>query len=153
MSRLVEHMEREIRLAGITDADADYDGLIASSVAELVKVFAVQGHSGGSAVMTLNLFDRLVNFMPLTTLKDTPDEWTDMSAYDGSPAGTLFQNVRCSSVFKRHGKAFDVGMKTLYIRPDGSSFTMSDELAPEVTFPYAPGLPTMVRVDEDGMVV
>lgn len=153
MPNLVEHCEREIRAAGLDSGTADYEGLIATSLRALVAAFSGQGHSGESAAMTLNLFDRLVNYKPISPLLGTPDEWQDMSSYDSSPPGTLFQNVRCSSVFKRGDKVYDVGMKTVYVRQDGSSFTVSDEEPPLVCFPYSPGFPPFVRVDADGMIV
>ena len=68
MSKLVEHAKRELEIAGLFDADSDYEGYIAESVLELIKTFAAQGHSGGSADLTRLYFYALSDFVNLTKL-------------------------------------------------------------------------------------
>lgn len=63
---LVDDAKRNLVAAGLFDADSDYDGMLGSAVLELVKKFAAQGHSGASAHLTLELFDKVAKRKPLT---------------------------------------------------------------------------------------
>ena len=60
MSRLVEHAAKELVRAGLLDHDADYVGELGVAVLELIMVFAKQEHSGSSAELTIQLFNKLV---------------------------------------------------------------------------------------------
>lgn len=99
---LVEHAERELRLAGLFDKDSDYGGMLGGAALELIKVFASQGHSGFSAGMTRDLFALLSNFKTLTPITSNPEEWTDVSEMSGGP---MWQSKRCPSVFSKDGGA------------------------------------------------
>lgn len=105
MSELLKHAKFELRTAGLFDADADYDGAIATSVVALMETFCAYGHSGESAEQTIDVFTRLVNGKPLTALTGEDDEWTDVSEANGSP---MWQNRRCGSVFKDNKAAWDI---------------------------------------------
>lgn len=62
--------------------------------------------------------------------QDYGDEWTEAS--EG-----VFQNRRCSRVFKdAAGSAYDINGK-VFVEPNGVGFTSSDSRVP-VTFPYVP---------------
>ena len=103
MTNLEAHAEKELRLAGLFEPDSDYGGAIGEAVMKLVRVFASEGHSGGSAQLTLAAFERVARFKSLTPITDDPAEWmdvTDMGA-DGSPP--LWQNRRQSSCFSNDG--------------------------------------------------
>lgn len=65
MSRLIEHATAELNKHGLMDKDADYDGELGKGVLELITVFAGQGHSGMSAEMTIQLFEKLARFEEL----------------------------------------------------------------------------------------
>lgn len=93
MSGLVKHAETELKLTGLFDKDSDYGGMLGSAVMELITVFANQGHSGCSANLVSNLFNKLSRYEPLTPLKFSDDEWCETS-------GGVFQNKRNSAVFK-----------------------------------------------------
>lgn len=95
---LVEHAEREMRLAGLYDEDADYDGMIPEAVMAIVKTFAEQGHSGASAGMVLAILDRVMRFEPLTELTSNPEEWRDVSEASGYP---FWQSRRDPAVFSK----------------------------------------------------
>jgi hypothetical protein len=98
---LVEHAEREMKLAGLYDKDADYGGMIPEAIMALVKAHADQGHSGGSHAITLQIFNRVINFKTLTPIGSTPDEWFK---HDYQNAGAdCWQNIRQSSVFSEDG--------------------------------------------------
>lgn len=97
---LTEHAKQELQLAGLFDKDADYDGMLATAVMELMEVFAKQGHSGSSAAMTISLFEKLARFGNLTPLTSKQDEWMDISEMSGEP---MWQSKRKSSVFSKDG--------------------------------------------------
>ena len=138
MSNLVEHANRELRLADLFDEDSDYSGMLAEAVVELIEKFAEQGHSGGSAHMTRDLFNRLSNFQNLTPLTNDPGEWMDVSEMgaDGSPP--CWQNRRCSEAFSHDGGKTYYRLSEVedHIRcakcEDGPSFTMSHPAKLEV---------------------
>ena len=90
---LIEHAKQELELSGMFDKDADYDGILAEAVMELIEVFSKQGHSGFSANMCSNLFDKLSKFKPISPLTGKDDEWCKHR--DG-----ICQNKRDSAVFK-----------------------------------------------------
>lgn len=104
MSNLVKHAEFELRRAGLLDADSDYDGMLGRAVLDLVRVFAAEGHSGASAHLTLNIFDKVARFKTLTPVTSDPSEWMEVGK-DRSPGGerTVWQNTRESSCFSTDG--------------------------------------------------
>lgn len=130
-SNLEYHAEQELRAAGLYDEDADYGGLLPEAVMELVKVFSRQGHSGSSAHMVRQLFDKVAAYEPLCPLKGTDDEWFEY--VDGK-----FQNKRCSHVFKdgKDGQAYDSEGR-IFREPNGLCFTNRESRVP-ITFPYTP---------------
>lgn len=98
-SNLIRHAERELRLAGMYDADADYGGgAIAECVLELIEVLARQEHSGGSVGMVLTIFGRLAQFRPLTP--NDHRAYQDVSELSGYP---LLQDTRDSRWFSKDG--------------------------------------------------
>jgi hypothetical protein len=98
MSNLVKHAETEMRLAGLYDKDADYDGLIPDAVMALVKTHSEQSHSGMSSEVTLKIFNLVVNHKALTPLSSNPAEWNALG--DG-----VWQNKRQWSCFSKDGGA------------------------------------------------
>lgn len=64
---LVDDAKRNLVAAGLFDADSDYGGMLGKAVLDLTKTFSKQGHSGCSAGMTLELFNKVINRRPLTT--------------------------------------------------------------------------------------
>jgi hypothetical protein len=96
---LTEFAERELQQIGAFDKDADYNGLVGRSVLELVAVFAKQGHSGTSAHLTIDLFNRVARYGTLAPLKNPAltKEYLDV---DGSG---ILQSTRIHSVFSSDG--------------------------------------------------
>ena len=130
MSNLLEFARAEMRAAGLYDADADYGGAIPLAVEEVIEVFDKQEHSGMSAAIVTSLLDKLLRFEPIGPLTGADDEWTEVS--DG-----MWQNRRCSRVFRRaDGTAYDIEGK-VFREPDGLTYTNRDSLV-EVQFPYTP---------------
>jgi len=105
-SNLVNHAKEELKLAGMisngTETDDKYNNLVANSVIELMKTFASQGHSGFSAGMVRELFNKLSQFQTLTPITSNPEEWMDTSEYCGEP-NTLWQNKRNPATFSKDG--------------------------------------------------
>lgn len=99
-SNLVSHARNELQRAGLFSVDADYEGMVAEAVVELIQHFAAQGHSGESAVMTLYLFNILAHYDVLTPLTDDPTEWVDQSEVCGEP---MWQSRRKPSCFSKDG--------------------------------------------------
>lgn len=62
MSNLVNHATEQLKKAGLFDKDSDYVGELGEGVLELITLFASQGHSGMSAELTIQLFERLARF-------------------------------------------------------------------------------------------
>ena len=88
-SNLVQHAEHELRLAGLFDKDSDYAGMLGPAILQMVRQFSDEGHSGYSASLAVNIFERVARFEPLTPLTGEPDEWLEYM--DGH-----YQNKRCS---------------------------------------------------------
>lgn len=101
-SNLARHAEREMRLAGLYDEDADYDGMIPEAVMAVVRTFAEAGHSGASAGLTLSILEKLLRFETLTPITSDPDEWMNVSEDSGA---ALWQSRRNPSVFSEDGGA------------------------------------------------
>lgn len=129
MSNLELHAKKEMEIAGLFDKDSDYGGLLGEAVMKMVKVFADEGHSGFSANMAITIFEKVARFEPLTPLTGADDEWNEVGH-------GIFQNNRCSHVFKENGAAYDIVGK-IFREPSGSCFTSFDSRTP-VTFPYTP---------------
>jgi len=139
MSNLKDFARAELERAKMFGEDGDfYGGMIGDAVMKLIDVFADQGHSGMSAEMAVSLFERLARFEPISPLTGEDDEWNECG--DG-----MFQNRRCSHVFKQNGEAYDSEGR-VFREPNGSCYTSKDSRVP-VTFPYTPN---RVYVDVDG---
>lgn len=93
---LVSHAEFELRRVGLFDEDSDYNGDIGKCIVELMKVFAAQGHSGGSAMRTLELFNHLAKFKTLSPITSDPTEWMEVG-------DLTWQNKRQSDYFSSDG--------------------------------------------------
>jgi hypothetical protein len=117
---LVDYAKEELRRVG----DLEYDGMVAKSALEIVELFASQGHSGGSAQITIALVSRLMQYQPLSPLTGEDDEWTEVASQDDQP---LFQNKRCPSVFKNSERAWDIDLPPTENGWQG------------ISFPYTPG--------------
>jgi hypothetical protein len=101
-SNLVRHAMRELDLLGMPEDADDVDKLGRDGVLELVRVFANQGHSGGSAPWMIDVVERLLRFEPLTDLTDDPDEWMHIAEeMAGEP--NLYQSIRKPSAFSHDG--------------------------------------------------
>lgn len=129
MSYLVDHAERELRLAGWFDKGGVYEGMIGSAVVDLIKVFSDEGHSGCSAGLCSNLFNTVSRYGILTPLTGKDDEWVEVG-------DRVYQNKRCSHVFKENGVAHDNNGR-IFKERNGCTFTGSGSRT-YISFPYTP---------------
>jgi hypothetical protein len=132
MSNLKKHAERELKLLGynLDDKEEGMNKWMMESLLELIDVFAKQGHSGFSADYCAKTYKKLALFEPLTPLTGNDDEWNEVGS-------DVWQNNRCSTVFKDNdGKAYDINGK-VFCEPDGCCFTNNDSKV-YINFPYTP---------------
>lgn len=115
----------------------------------LLDVFANQGHTGGSALYVLELFNKLCNWLPLTPLTGEEEEWQPCNTSedekekddDKDPAEDklegLEQNKRCPYVFRKdkdNDTAFNQ-QHYLFLEPEGKSPFVCRDSRGKVKFP------------------
>jgi hypothetical protein len=109
MSNLKFHAQNEFVAAGWCDTNGvfkdEMQQAICEHVLKLLEVFSEEGHSGSSAPYAINLFSTLAKFKPIVPLTGEDWEWNDVAENNGSP---LWQNKRCSSVFKDDTGVYDI---------------------------------------------
>ena len=132
---LVNFADRELKMAGLDQPDSDYAGGLYDCVMELIKVFADQGHTGFSAMRTIQLFTRLARYKPLLPLTGSDEEWEQVQ-------DNLYQNKRDSAVFKEHKDALAYYLDAIVWREEnGSCFTGTVEGITShqyIKFPFTP---------------
>lgn len=155
---LKDFAKHELELAGFFDKDSMYGGILGEAVLKMIDQFAEEGHSGMSASIAISVFEKLARFEPLRPLTGEDDEWNDISdngftafaitepdedaqevidAINGGHGGRrLWQNKRCSHVFKDENGAYD-SQGRVFREPSGACFTNAESRVP-VTFPYTP---------------
>jgi hypothetical protein len=144
MALLIEHAKHELDLIGMHDTpDGDEMNIsMRRHILHMVSEFAKEGHSGFSGAYAINLLTQLLKLQPLTELTGEDSEWEDRTIMNnGLP---LFQNKRCSRVFKDSSGAYDIEAIQFYsdkIGEDGQPyrehFTTADSKV-AITFPYMP---------------
>jgi len=140
MSNMTTHAERELDIIGMKD-DGDMNGMMRKHILHMIDEFALEGHSGFSAGYAIQCLEKLLRFEPLSPLMGTDDEWTNVAEQNGFP---MWQNNRCSRIFKDESGAYDSNGKVFwdwYTGEDGekykSHFTSRDSRV-YITFPYVP---------------
>ena len=122
---LVHHIRREV---GRIDSD------VVLNCTNIARVFSLEGHSGGSASIVIPWIERALSWEPIAPLTGEADEWEDRTEISGYP---LWQNKRCSRVFKdAEGACYDVNGK-VFREPDGACYT-NGQSRTTVVFPYTP---------------
>lgn len=139
-----EHFKRECELLGwnvLEDPEEkELQQLIMEQVEDTLDLLSEQGHSGHSFPYFFRLLDRASHFKPLSPLTGAEDEWNHTS-------GTLFQNKRCSSIFKDGEETYEMD-GYVFREPSGSCFT-SRASRKYITFPYTPEEPVYLDVSEE----
>lgn len=90
---LVNHARRELEGIGEEDYVIDW-------YCRVVAEFASFGHSGGSAMATIPVLERLLRYEALRPLTSDPSEWFDQREACGVP---LWQNTRDSRAMSDDG--------------------------------------------------
>jgi len=126
-----EHAKHELDIIGLKEDSDEMDRAMRNHILKMVEVFSDEGHSGFSAGYALAILSKLLKFEPLTPLTGEDSEWNLVSEIDN-----LYQNRRCSHVFKSNGKSYDINGK-VFVQEDGVSYTSVDSRV-DVTFPYTP---------------
>lgn len=138
---LVQYAESE--LARIPKDEDGMQDLVNRNILEIVKVFSEQGHSGFSAGYVLSMLERLLRFKPISPLTGADDEWDeDVCTRDGI---RMYQNKRCSSVFKSVDAQGNVisceDIDGIVVSDNGGiTWFTSGSFRKNVTFPYLPPL-------------
>jgi hypothetical protein len=134
MSNLINYAESELSRIGMgADTTDEMNKAMHDHIITMVKAFSDEGHSGMSAGYALSILKKVLAYEPLTPLTGEDSEWTEVG-------GGVFQNKRCSRVFKHadrfDGQAYDINGK-VFVDEGGAAYTSSDSRVP-VTFPYTP---------------
>lgn len=101
-TNLTAFAQRELELAGLFRKDSDYDGMLGDAVMKLIKAFSAQGHSGFSAAMTTDLFQKLSSYKNLTPLTNDPGEWMHIHE-DIAGEPNLWQSRRRPDAWSKDG--------------------------------------------------
>ena len=75
----------------------DIDDCAVTCILELLETFVKQEHSNFSANYVLKIFNKLVNFKPLSPLTGEDDEWMEICNNEDE---IIYQNKRHFNVFK-----------------------------------------------------
>lgn len=95
-SNLVRHARRELNALGNGPEINDH-------VIEMVAIFSAAGHSGFSAMYTIDILQKLLMFENLTALTNDPEEWF-YHDYDHSGwKHGIWQNTRNGEAFSFNG--------------------------------------------------
>ena len=100
---LVDFGKEELERVGLFDKDSDYEGMLGNSVMELLQTFSKQGHSGFSAQLTMEIFDKLIRYEPLSPITNDPDEWSKVVDEIAGPKKPLWQSKRNPACFSNDG--------------------------------------------------
>lgn len=152
MGNILDHAKCELELAGFLDSDKDfYGGMTGKAVLELIECFENQGHSGMSAGIVIQLFEKLANFKPIRPITGSAEEWSS-DTFDGE----TFQNRRLSSLFKKglYGKAYYLDA-IVWEEPNGCRFTGTvDGITSRqfVKFPFEPKT-FYVKIDDNRKII
>lgn len=124
------HNELASRLALPVD---DPDRWMAEHLMDMVRLFALEGHSGFSAAYAVASLEKLLRQEPLGPLTGEENEWSFL----GYGPEMYAQNKRCSHVFRREdGTAYD-SQGRVFREPSGCCYTSSDSSV-DIVFPYTP---------------
>jgi len=161
MNNLVQHALTEFRAARWVDHNGRYvDGMqksICEHIIHLLTIFSKEGHSGTTAPYTIDLFKKLAMFEPIVPLTGEDWEWNEICD-DRTNNVTVYQNKRCSHVFKQSdrfdGKPYDIEGKIFWewVRGDDGkpfkSFFTNYESCVTIEFPYTPKKQYVFRLSD-----
>jgi hypothetical protein len=132
LSNLIDFAKKELDIVGMKEDDSEISNrAMREHILKMVEVFSDEGHSGFSANYAVAILQKLLKFEPLSPLTGEDSEWNLISKKEN-----LYQNKRCSYVFRENGKAYDINGK-VFVQENGSAYTSRDSRI-DVTFPYTP---------------
>lgn len=112
---IIERAEAELKAINFGKGDS-------MAMLEILRLFFKQWDSGGGVFVAAPVLQRLIAGKPLSPLTGADDEWIDRTEMNsGKP---MWQNIRCSTVFKDAEGAYDIDVSGVWRHP--------------VTFPYSP---------------
>lgn len=143
---LLEYAITELDYAGIySESGDDIDDRVREAVLDLLNTLSKHNPSGSTVGVIVSLFSKLAKFEPLSPITGEDDEW--MVVGEDQKKETIYQNVRCSHVFKngKDGKPYDINGR-VFIDQDGCTFTRNyyeegdeeNSSTVYITFPYIP---------------
>ena len=140
----------EQELARIPKDDDGMQEIINKHILDMVKVFSDEGHSGSTASYTIHILERLLRYLPLSPIEDTPEDWNEVSQ-------DIYQHRRCSQVFKDknqfEGKAYILDAK-VFSDDGGKTWFTNSNSREVIEFPYAVSAsPRRYLVDKNGNIV
>ncbi len=106
---IIEQAKKELALINFGEEDSKF-------MIELIVRFFSQWDSGGAVSIAAPVLQRLIAGKPLSPLTGEYSEWVEVG--DG-----VWQNLRCSTVFKGEG---------------GAAYNIDVEGRPPISFPYWP---------------
>lgn len=117
---LLEHTKVELEIAGLLSEEGDfYGGETGKAVLELMEVFTKQGHSGMSAPLVADIFQKLANYEPLGPITGKDEEWNSLDYGDGIE----YQNRRSSGLFKSSDGKVTYVSSIVKRSPNGTTWT------------------------------
>lgn len=152
-SNIIKHAKTEFRAAGWMNEEGVFEdkfqGAICAHVLKLLEILSAENHSGTTAPYAIGMFEKLARLEPITPLTGEDWEWVEV-------AEGLFQNIRCSHLFKNASDGpYDIEGRVFWEwanSEDGSKFksyfTSKDSRVP-VSFPYTPTKEYVFRPTED----
>jgi hypothetical protein len=133
----IKHAKRELILAGydLNEKEEGPNKWIVENIIELLNVFSKQGHSGFSALYSIDIFSKLAKHEILTPLTGEDSEWNEVT--EPSDKNRLWQNNRCSTVFKDEKRIWNMDGK-VFIDENNCSYTNIKSRVYIKSFPYVP---------------
>lgn len=139
------YAESELRRAAMKEVDKtgmhdeDLEKIYANAL-DLVGTFSDMRQSGESAAIMFNILSRIIRFKPISPLTGEDDEWIEIQHTDELK---LYQNARCTSVFKTiigPNLVFTYDLDATLVSLDGGKTFGFDKkyCKTPVTFPYDP---------------
>jgi len=139
---ILDYAKSELDLVGMTEDSGEYNVAMRDHILHMIEEFSKEGHSGFSASYAVSCLEKLLRWQPLSPLTGEDSEWNDQS--DSNGGKTMYQNNRCSRVFKDETGSWDIDGKVFYewhTNEEGETykayFTNWKSRIP-VTFPYTP---------------
>lgn len=124
---LKDYVRKELELVSDESIPAKAKQDITNFVVEIEKQFDDRDYA--------NVMYRLLSHRPLTPLTGADDEWEAKGICDDAEGDhTVYQNLRCGSVFKRgkNGRPFDMNGRALY----DVNGNFKGYMKTYITFPY-----------------